>query len=126
MKWTSILQPKESVMAGVAVAGTVAAIYNLQIGPVAQAHASDANHPALASSRKKAAWTSFALVSGLFLVTRDGNIAILGWGSIIAMDIAYRHAIMVEPDSGRMIPPGPGAYANAQTSVPVANQGPTY
>lgn len=126
MKWQSILQPESSVMAGVAVAGSVAAIYNLQLGAVSQAHASDANHPALAASRKKAALTCFALVSGVFLVTRDGNIAILGWGTIIAMDLTYRHAIMVDPESNRMVPVGPSAYQNAQTAVPVANQGPSY
>jgi hypothetical protein len=105
MNLKSVLKPDASVMAAVATAGTVFAIYNLQVGSVATAHASDANHSSLESSRKKAGYTAFVAVAGLFLITRDGNIAILGGASIIAMELAYRHAIMSDPATGRVVPP---------------------
>jgi len=119
MSLRSILKPNESVTASLATAGTVYAVYNLSIGSVSQAHASDPNHPALESSRKKASFTAFGLVSGLFLITKDANIAIVGYASIIAMEIAYRHGIMADPATGRIVPPTTADYTPAQNLYPV-------
>lgn len=110
----SILKPSESVMASVATVGTVYAIYSLSIGSVAEAHASPANLPVAESARKKAGYTAFGVVSALFLITKDANIATLGYGSVIAMEIAYRHGIMASPDTGKIQQPGPAAYQPAQ------------
>lgn len=109
----SILKPEGSVMAALAVAGTVYAIYQLDVGSVSNAQASDANHPALESSRKKAGWTSFIVVSALLLITRDGNVGILGYGSIAAMEVHYKHAIMADPATGKIQAPSPAAYQPA-------------
>lgn len=113
MNLKSVLKPEGSTMAAIATAGSIFAIYNLQVGSVSAAHASDANHPALESSRKKAGYESFLLVAGLFLITRDGNVAVLGFGSIIAMELAYRHAIMVDQTTGQIVPPAASAYTPA-------------
>lgn len=124
MSFKSILKPDQSTMAGLATVGTVFAIYQLNVGSVSQAAATDANHPVLASSRKKAGWIALAAVSGLFLVTHDANTFILGSGSIIAMEIAYRHGIMSDPTSQKMQNPNPGAaYAPAENVIPFAQQG---
>lgn len=113
----SVLKPEGSVVAGLATAGSVFAVYQLDVGSVSNAHASDANHPALESSRKKAGWTSFILVSALTLITRDGNVGILGFGTILAMEIHYKHAIMANPATGRIEPPSPQAYQPVQDST---------
>jgi hypothetical protein len=110
MKFKSILRPENSALAGVAVAGSVWAIYNMNVGPVSQAHASDANHPANESSRKKAGYTAFIFVSGLTLITRDSNVGLLGFASIVAMEFNYRHAIMAHPVTGQMVPPAGSDY----------------
>lgn len=123
MNIKSILKPEGSIVAGLAVAGSVYAIYQLDIGPVSQAQASDANHPALESSRKKAGYTSFLLVSGLLLLTRDANVGTLGYASIIAMEAHYRHAIMADPNTGVIQPPAESAYMPAQNVVPLSQQG---
>lgn len=123
MSFKSILKPEGSIMASVAAVGMVVAIYNLEIGPVASAHVTDANHPALESSRKKASWSAFGLVSGLFLLTRDGNVAILGYGTIAAMEISYRHGIMADPVTGIITPPAQSQYQNAENVVPITSQG---
>lgn len=117
MKWKSILKPENSVIAGVAVAGSVWALYNMNIGPAATAHASDANHPALESSRKKAAYMSFLMVSGLTLITKDSNVGLLGYASIIAVDLNYRHSIMAHPVTGQMMPPAESTYYPAGGNV---------
>lgn len=119
MAFRSILKPEGSVMAALAVAGTVYAVYQLNVGSTAEAHATDANHPALESGRKKAGYTSFILVSGLFLLTKDGNVGTLGYGSIVAMEIAYRHSIMADPNTGRIQAPAETAYQPAENVIPL-------
>lgn len=114
----SVLKPEGSVMAGIAVVGGVYSIYNLDVGSVAQASATDANHTALESARKKAAYTAFGLVSALVLITRDGNVGVLGYLSIIAFDLHYRTAIMADPVTGRMIYPASTAYQPAGDPIP--------
>lgn len=113
-------------MAGLATVGTVFAIYQLNVGNVSMAASTDANHPITENSRKKAGYMALAVVAGLTLVTKDANIGILGGGSIIAMELAYRHAIMADPQSLTMQNPSPeAAYAPAENVVPFAYQGET-
>lgn len=123
----SILKPEGSTMAGLATVGTVFAVYQLNVGSVSTAQASDANHPVLESSRKKAGYTSLALVAALSLITRDVNVFILGCGSIIGMEIVYRHGIMANPLTGKMENPRPltSEYAPAENVVPMYAQGQT-
>lgn len=117
MSFKSILKPEGSVMAGLATVGAVYGIYQLNLGNTSMVHATDANHPANDSSRKKAGYTALILVSGLTLITKDANIGILGGATIIAMEITYRHAIMAHPLSGQMVPPDASAYQPAQDNV---------
>jgi hypothetical protein len=105
--------PSPAVVAGIATAGSVFAVYQLCLGPVSSAYASDANHPALESSRKKAGYTSFLLVSGMTLLTRDSTIGVLGFSSIIALEILYRHGIMTSPATGRIQAPDAADYMMA-------------
>jgi hypothetical protein len=101
-------------------------VYQLNIGSVAQAAATDANHPVLESSRKKAGYTAFALVGILTLITKDANVAILGGGTIIAMELSYRHGIMANPQSMRIQNPSPDtAYEPAENVIPMYAQGET-
>lgn len=113
MQMRSILKPEGSVMAGIAVAGSVWGIYQMDIGPVSQAHLTPANHPSLDSSRRKAGYTAFLFVSAMTLITRDGNVGVLGYASIVAMEMHYRSAIMAQPNTGQMIVPDPAAYQPA-------------
>ena len=119
----SVLKPEGSIVAGMATAGSVYAIYAMHIGNVSQAHASDANHGSLESSRKKAGYTAFIFVSAITLLSKDANVGILGFGSIVAMELVYRHAIMVEPFSGVMQAPAETAYTQAENVVPIQDQG---
>ena len=126
MSFKSILKPESSTVAGLATVGSVFAIYQLNVGPVAQAAASDSNHPVLESSRKKAGYTALAMVAALTLITKDANVGILGGGTIIAMELSYRHAIMAHPQSLRIQNPSPEtAYEPAENVVPMYAQGET-
>jgi hypothetical protein len=119
MAFKSILKPSESVMAALAVAAVVYGVYQLDVGTVANAHATDANHPALESAKKKAGYTAIVLVGGLTLITRDGNVGVIGFGSIIAMELHYRQAIMASPETGRIQPPAASQYQPAENVIPM-------
>jgi hypothetical protein len=122
-QFKSVLKPSDSMVSSIAVAGSVYAIYAMGVGTISSTYATDANHAALESSRKKAGYTSFILVSAVTLMTRDANIGILGYGSIVAMELMYRHAIMVDPSIGRMQSPAETGYAPAENVVPMDQQG---
>jgi hypothetical protein len=125
MALQSVLRPEGSIVAGVAVVGLVYAVYQLNVGEVSSAAATDAHHPLLDSSKRKAGWTSVALVAGVALLARDPNIVILGGASIIAMEASYRHAIMQDPNTGAIVPPPAKEYQPAQNVVPLPLQGAT-
>lgn len=122
----SILKPEGSTIAGLATIGAVYGVYQLNLGSVAQAQATTANHPVLESSRRKAGFTAMVLVASLTLITKDANIGILGAGTIIAMELSYRHGIMANPESGRMEHPNPAAaFEPAENVVAFPYQGET-
>src|SRR4051812_33217362 len=126
MSFKSILKPDASTMASLATVGTVFAVYQLNVGPVSQAAATNSNNTALDSSRRKAGYTALAIVSALTLITKDANIGILGAGSICAMEIAYRHGIMADPQSMQIQNPNPAtAYEPAENVTPFPYQGET-
>jgi hypothetical protein len=114
MEIKSILKPEGSIMAGIATVVGVYGIYNLNLGAVNAVHATEANHTSHESSRKKAGYAALAFVGALTLITRDGNVGILGAGTIIAMEYSYRHAIMANPNTGEMEPQGVEQFQPAQ------------
>lgn len=122
MQFKSVLKPENSIIAGIATIGLVYAIYQMNVGPLSQAHASDPNHPALETSRKKAGYTAFIAVAGITLIAKDANIGILGFLTIVAEEVQIRHAIMVEPNTGRMVPPAESVYSPAENVVPITQQ----
>lgn len=119
----SVLKPENSLLLGAAMVGMVYALYQLDIGPTSQVQMSDAHHPALEASRKKAGYTSLIMVGGVALLGRDPNIVILGGAAIIAMEAHYRHAIMAHPQTGEIIPPGPSSYQPVENVIPGNFQG---
>lgn len=126
MSFKSILKPEGSVVAAIATVAVVYGLYQTQCGPVAQARATDANHPVLESSRKKAGYTAIVAVAALTLITKDPNVGILGGGAIIAMELSYRTGIMAEPMSGKLQNPNPeSAYSRAENVYAFPQQGET-
>jgi hypothetical protein len=117
MAWKSILKPEGSVMGGLATVGAVYGVYNINLGSVAAAQATEANHPVLNTSRSKAGYISLALVSSLVLITRDANIGILGGATIVAMELSYRHATMASPLTGAMVAPSESSYQPVPNNV---------
>lgn len=125
MAFKSVMKQDGSLILGATVAGVVFALYQLNLGQVSMAAATDANHPLLETSRKKAGYTSLVVVGGLALLAKDPNMVILGGAAIIAMELHYRQAIMAHPDTGKMVLPTPTSYQPAQDVVPAGLQAET-
>jgi hypothetical protein len=113
MVFKSYLKPEGSILSGVALMGVVFAIYQLNIGTQSQASMTDANHPVVETSRKKAGYEAAVLVGGIGLIAKDANIIILGSAAIIAMELTYRHSIMSDPQTGQMVSPMESSYMPA-------------
>lgn len=118
----SVLKPEGSIVAGIAVSGSVVALYSMGCGSMASAHYSDANQMSLENSRKKCAATAFVFVAALTVLTKDANVGILGFSTIVAMDLSYRHAIMADPATGVVQPPAESTYAPAENVTPLYAQ----
>jgi hypothetical protein len=105
----SILKPSESVMVGVASAGLVYGLYQLNLPSMTEVHGAKAHNGSVASSQKKAMWSSAAVVSALFLLTKDATVFTLGGLAFLGEEWSYRHANSVNPQSGKVQPLGPSA-----------------
>lgn len=110
-KLESMLKPSESVAASLATAGLVYGVYMYSMPSMVEVHGAQAHNIHVDSARKKAMWTSVAVVSGVFLLTKDANVFIIGGIAFLALEWSYRHANAVG-DHGRLVPFGRSAQAS--------------
>lgn len=97
------LKPEGSLMAGLAVAGLTYGIYSFSVPNTATMHATTPGDVNIEAGRKKAAWTSVAIVSAVSLIAKDLTIFTLGGMVIIALDWHARHANAVDNTTGRLV-----------------------
>jgi len=114
--WKSILKPDQSVITSLAVAGGVLAVYNANLPTMVEIHAAPAHNRAVEASQKKAMWTSAALVTGAYLLTRDTNVFVAGGITFVAIEWLFRHASSVDPNSNKSVPKGSGHGSMSDTA----------
>lgn len=110
----SILKPDGSVTLGIATGIFVTVVYDRNLPSTAVMHATDAGDINIDAGRKKAAWTTAAVVSGITLLTRDVNVFVLGAVVIFALDMHTRHANASNPATGELVSQAPGYDAPPQ------------
>jgi hypothetical protein len=111
-------KPADSMTIALATAAGVAVIYSGKVGPVADVQATTPGDPSVNASIKKAGWESIALVAAMTLLSRDLNVAILGFGAIVLEHTMYLHGEMASPADGQ-IQASPAAYAEAGAGAAV-------
>jgi hypothetical protein len=111
-------KPADSITIALATALGVAVIYSGKIGPAADVQATASGDPSVNASIKKAGWESIALVAATTLLSRDLNVAILGFGAVVLEHTMYLHGEMASPASGQ-IQASPAAYAEAGAGAAV-------
>jgi hypothetical protein len=104
MQFKSVLGgPQGSVVASLATAIMVYAVYDRSLPDAATIHATDANDINIEASRKKATITAAGLISVVTLVTKDVNTFILGGVMLFALDFHARHANASNPATGALV-----------------------
>lgn len=106
------LRPADSITISLATGIGVAAIYNQDIGPVADVHATQPFDSAINSAVKKAGWKALLLVAGVTLLSRDLNVVLIGGTMVILEHAMYLHADMASPSTGQ-VQVSPAAYQPA-------------
>lgn len=98
-----IKTPQGSVTLGIATGIMVYAIYDRSLPDAATMHATRPYDLNIESGRKKAVYTSAAVLSAVTLLTKDVNVFILGGIVLIALDVHARHANVTAPDTGQLV-----------------------
>jgi hypothetical protein len=99
----SILKPEGSITLGAATAALVYGVYSTSLPSTAHMHATAPHDINIELARKKAAWTTTALVSAIALMTRDKTVFVLGGVMVIALDWHARHANASSPITGKVV-----------------------
>lgn len=107
------LRPADSITIALATGIGVSAVYGMDVGPVADVHATAPGDSAINASIKKAGVKSLLLVAGITLLTRDLNVVFIGGSMIILEHVMYLHADMASPSQGGQISVTPQAYQPA-------------
>lgn len=114
----SILKPESAITLGASVAALVYGVYTFSTPPTAVIHATQANDDNVERGRKKAAWTSAAVVAAVSLMTRDKTVFVMGGAMVVALDWHTRHANAVAPDTGQLV--DNNGYQPANNAAPMA------
>jgi len=113
----SILKPDGSVTLGMATAITVWAIFDKSLPDTATIHATDPGDINVEQARKKAVYTSAAVLGIVTLMTKDVNVFILGGVVLFALDMHTRHANASSPATGALVSVAPGYDSQTLRSV---------
>jgi hypothetical protein len=104
MQFTSVIKsPQGSVAMGIATGVMVWAIWDRSLPDAATMHATRPYDINIESGRKKAVYTSAAVLSAVTLLTKDVNVFILGGIVLVALDVHARHANITAPDTGALV-----------------------
>jgi hypothetical protein len=103
MEMKSILKPQGSVAMGIATGVLVYTIFDRSLPDAATMHATRPYDINIESGRKKAVYTSAAVLSAVTLLTKDVNVFILGGIVLIALDVHARHANVTSPSTGELV-----------------------
>lgn len=107
------LRPADSITIALATGIGVAAIYNGNVGPVADVHATGPGDPSIGAGIKKAGVMSWILVAGVTLLTRDLNVVFIGGSMLVLEHLSYLHADMSNPAQGGGFSVAPASYQPA-------------
>lgn len=99
------MKAEVSITAGLATAGLVYGIYSNATPTIADIRVAAPQDHDIEASRKLAAWTAAAAVSGISLIAKDATIFVMGAAMIVALDWWHRHANNVDPRVGAATPP---------------------
>lgn len=102
MPLLSRLQPDSATSVGILTAIGVFLIYSNSLPNMADIRLAPPNNNDVDSARKGAAWKSAALITLVFLVSRDINSYIISGGALFGLDYMYKHHNAIQPADGKL------------------------
>src|SRR6266516_4520711 len=102
MSITSRLQPDSATTVGLLTATGVYLIYSNALPNMTDIRSSMPHNDDAEKERKQAAWKSAALIVLVGLVARDLNSYIISGAALVGIDIMYKHANAVHPNTGKV------------------------
>lgn len=117
MSLKSVLKPPEAVSIGLAEAAAVYVIYQAMLPNHADIASAPAHDQTIDTARKKAAWTSAALIGFVFLITQDLNSFWISGLALTGIDLMTKHSNGVNPATGKLTP-APGSSITGQAMEP--------
>ena len=98
----AILKPPESITVGLAEAAAIYVIYQSALPNHADIRSAPAHNTDIEAARKKAAWSSAAVLGFVYLLTRDLNSFLLGGLALSGIDYLTKHANGTNPATGKL------------------------
>jgi len=120
MSLKTVLKPPEAVTIGLAEAAAVYVIYQSMLPNHADIASAPAHDTTVDAARKKAAWTSAALLGFVFLITQDLNSFWIGGLALTGIDLATKHSNGINPSTGKLTP-APGSSITGQPMEPAGS-----
>lgn len=120
----AIIKPPESITIGLAEVAAVYVIYQNALPNHADIRSAPPHNTDIEAARKKAAWTSAAVIGFVYLLSRDLNSFLLGGLALGGIDFLTKHANGVSPATGKLDIPGgavisPAAAGSNATAFPM-------
>lgn len=101
-KWTSILNPGQSVAIGVGLGVVDAYIFNSHLPNVADVRTAEPENTDVDTARRQAVGLCIAINGLVSVMTRDWNVFLIGGVVTVGMAFIYVHANAVSPATGTM------------------------
>lgn len=126
----AILKPPESITVGLAEAAAIYVIYQSALPNHADIRSAPAHNTDIEAARKKAAWTSAAVLGFVYLISRDLNSFLLGGLALAGIDYLTKHANGTNPQTGKLAtapgssvqqPPDAAVAGDNSTAYPMAD-----
>lgn len=98
----SKLNESSAITVGLATAAAVYSIYSSALPNMTDIRASASHNEDVDKERKAAAVKSAAVISVVFLISRDLNAYIIGGLALVGVDYMYKHSNGVNPNTGKL------------------------
>ena len=95
------LKPEVSLPIALATGAVVYGVYTQFTPTVADISAAPAHDDTIDSSRKRATWTSAAIVAAISLIAKDPTVFVVGGSMVVLLDWHTRHANATNPETGK-------------------------
>lgn len=101
MPLSRLRSPDSATSLGIATAAAVYLIYQNALPSLSDIHVAPSHDDTIEKTRKHAAWMSAALISVVFVVSRDLNSYVISGAALVGIDYLYKHNNAMNANTGK-------------------------